>query len=279
MKKRQQPDETDALNATFRPKDLREQAGMSYRQLHHAETKGAAQADRETRGGWRLYSFQQVFVLLVCKALRDRFGIPIESLNWLTRTLLAEGADHFARVYTAMRDRGVAVLLITDLEKELRVEHDVDFADSMDFGDFRNDDARALIVLKLNPIINQILAMTTTPEPLHVTDQTYSQIAKARRMFKAETIAEAQVLAFLRDSANRTVKVFREGEQLLRAEIEREHDAPSNPGDVAAMFTDRPFQRLEFVLRNGTVRSAHATFSEQLEKHDDDCLIAVQIVD
>jgi DNA-binding transcriptional MerR regulator len=277
--KKQQSTGTDALNATFRPKDLREQAGMSYRQLHHAETKGAAQADRETRGGWRQYSFQQVFVLLVCKALRERFGIPVDALGWLTKTLLAQGEDHFARVYTAMRERGLAFLLITDLEQELRIQHDVDFADVVDAGDFRNDDSRALIVLKLNPIVNQVLAMTTTPEPVRVSEQTYKQIAKARRVFRAETVGEAQVLGFLRDTRNRTVKVYREGAEIIRAEIERERDASSTPNDLAAMFAERPYQRLEFVLRGGSVRAAQQSFTERLALSDDDCLIAVQVVD
>ena len=59
-------DEDVALKAS----DVRENAGLSYRQLNDWESRGALPEDDDRGAGWRNYTPREVFVVMVMSELR-----------------------------------------------------------------------------------------------------------------------------------------------------------------------------------------------------------------
>jgi DNA-binding transcriptional MerR regulator len=102
---------------------VKELTGLTYRQLNTWECKGALSTSRKARAGWRRFDAVEVLALLVCCELRNRFGVSLESLEWIKVRLLKGGAKHLRVALAAPYASNV--WLISDLRKRFDVRSKV----------------------------------------------------------------------------------------------------------------------------------------------------------
>jgi hypothetical protein len=257
----------DEKTQGFRPKDVKGATGLSYRQLHHWQTKGAASADREDERGWRNYSLREVFVIMIAQAFRDEFGVPLERLSWMRDFMLQEPANHFKYVYETATKRGMTVFLLTDLKETFVIGTDIDIAEQFELGYFRHaEDDAAVFILKLNPILNRLLERMKQPA-LPLGQNGYDVFHKGKRMYTAQTLEEISLLSIARMKGIDSFTVRMKNDEPDRAVIEIEEE-PS--ADVLAVLNDSPFQKVTITNKDGRTRTLKREISVDLPKNVDD---------
>src|SRR5713101_2299156 len=135
------------ITPTFTAGDVKNAAGMSYRQLNDWDAKGALPSQREQESGWRKFSPREIFAIMVCKEIRDRFGAPLESLRFVREFMLQDGADHF-RAAIEIMNRGLAVFILTDLKDTFVMDSDLEFEDLFHLGYLRASENQGYILLQ-----------------------------------------------------------------------------------------------------------------------------------
>jgi hypothetical protein len=98
--------------------------------------------------------------------------VPVDSLRWLQNFMRRDGANHFAAAAEIM-DRGMVVLLLTDLKTTFRMDSDDEIADFLRLGSLRNENPEAFLLLKLNPLVNSLLRHVDEPVELKIKHDTY----------------------------------------------------------------------------------------------------------
>lgn len=210
----------DARDPSFTARDVKDAAGLSYRQLNDWDSKGALPNSREQEASWRKFSTRDLFVLMVCSEVRTRYGTPLEKLGWLKSIMLQE-AGHFEAA-VGMMNLGLAVFIFTDLEKSFSMESDIDIADLLNMGYCRFDHQQAYIFLSVNPIVNRILAALKDPVRLDVSDAVYKALWTEHNRFRAQDFAELAVLDAMRDNNLTRFIVTKKGDQEILLESEEE---------------------------------------------------------
>jgi len=144
--------------------DVSEIAGLTYRQLNQWDSKGALPTlSRGSEAGWRKFTLSEVFVLMVLAAIRERFGVPVESLAWLREHMEQEGSNHLLSASTIMASQGVAVYMVTDLRETFLMESDVELGTFLERGAFGGNDPAGYIWLKVNDLVNRCMAQLDEP--------------------------------------------------------------------------------------------------------------------
>jgi hypothetical protein len=212
-------------------------------------------------------TLREFFVDAVDHAFRNQFGVPGERLRWIREFMLQPDADHFQYALSKARD-GMVVILLTDLRKVFLMQTDVDLEELLHHSYFRHDASEAYFFLKVNPLVNQVLAFTIAPEPLPVTDEKYGLIRKGEALSQTRTLEEMQALAILRMTGNRSVTFeFSEDGELGRALIERHHPPDS---DFEALRREEPFQSLEWKIRDEALQVVVQNFRRNLDSNMDE---------
>lgn len=199
--------------------DVKAATGISYRQLNDWDSKGAVSSERASHTGWRKFSTRDVFALLICKEIRDRFGVPVESLRFIRDFMRQDGANHFG-VAVGLMSRGLSVWLATDLKEVFEMDSDAEFEDLLCNGWFRGDEASGLMFIRINPLVNRMLACLKKPIQLKVNLEAY---APFQRM-PAITAREQQVIDAIRNRQYSQISVSKKGNDemllVLTQEIE-----------------------------------------------------------
>lgn len=192
---------------------------MTYRQLNDWDRKGALPPNHGRKANWRRYTPREAFQIAVCAEIRERFGVPIEKLKFVRDFMLQEGADHLAAARRLIHERELPVFLLTDLENVFIMDTDIEFSDLLYLGYFSNDDRESFVFLKVNPIVNRILALTTTPEPLLVSNDIRREIILTRE----KIVAEKHGLVVAADGdEQRAIHLIRDG-QITGVEVIKKH--------------------------------------------------------
>lgn len=142
---------------------VRDAAGLSYRQLNDWDAKGVLPESREKEGEWRKFSPRDVFVLMVLAEIRKHFGVPLESLSWVKSFMLQEGANHFQAAVEIMGTLGVSVFIVTDLKKTFFMDPDVEIGKLIQLGMYRGNEPAHFLAIKVNPLVNRLLACLKEP--------------------------------------------------------------------------------------------------------------------
>lgn len=266
---------TDALPADdelssrrFRATETARVVGLTYRQLRTLEERTGSAALRQGKGEWNTYAFRNIFAILICVEIRDRFGVPLDRLGWLIDFMMHDGADHFAYAHQTIRKHGFVIFLLTDLKSFFQMGTDIDLEEMLQLGYFRHDAPEAYYMLKINPIINRILELTKHPEPLKVRDDFYQKVSKVDRLWRASNLEERDLLAFVRDKKNRSVKVqLNDAGEITHFECEREEPASS---DIAELIAKDPFQTVEVKMRRGGVTVIRRKVSREVRRNIDE---------
>ena len=145
-------------NQQFSASDVQHLAGLSYRQLNDWEARGIGGTNDDRGAKWRRYSPKQIFALMVCAEFRKRFGIPVERLGFVQQFMFQDDADHLQAAVELMALLGVGVWIVTDFEDTFIMDSELEFTDLIALGWVRGEGSKAFVWLKVNPIVNRILA-------------------------------------------------------------------------------------------------------------------------
>ncbi|HXA18688.1 MAG TPA: hypothetical protein VN380_16965 [Thermoanaerobaculia bacterium] len=271
------PADDELSSRRFRASETARVVGLTYRQLRTLEERTGSAAPRQGKGEWNTYTFRNVFAILICVEIRDRFGVPLNRLTWLIDFMLQPGTDHFAYAHETIRKMGFAVFLLTDLKSVFHMGTDIDLEEMLQLGYFRHDEPEAYYLMKINPIINRILELTKHPEPLKVRSDFYQKMNKVDRLWRASNLEERDLLRFVRDRKNRSVKVqLNDAGEIMHFECEREEPSSS---DIAALIAKDAFQTVEIKKRRGEVTLIRRRISREVRRNTDESGKRTLIVD
>ena len=260
-------DKRPAEDAEFRASDLREAAGLSYRQVHTWDSKGALPNQREGAAGWRKFTGREVFAIMVCSEIRRRFGAPVESLRFVRSFMLQEKADHlrFAMEQMAM---GMSVWLLTDLHETFIMDTDLEFDDLFRHGFFRGDHPQGFVLLNVNSIVNRMLESKGLPiRPISL-DGVYAHVASVRSALQVRNSEEWQVLQSLRQRTFRRVTVEMKDGDVVHVSTEEEHATGGREvteEQVIDLLKEQEYQTITVTKHDGRIVRLNQTVPTPLK--------------
>lgn len=266
--------------ARFTAKDANELAGLSYRQLNDWEAKGAVPADRDAEGGWRKFTPKQIFALMVCNEIRRLYGTPLEKLRFVSGVMMKDGANHLAAAVRLMK-HGLHVFLLTDLEDTFVMDSDLEFADYMRHGYFRVEETRPYIFLRLNEVVNRLLAATTEPSPLKPHGGAYRVKDQVDAAITVRTTAEFELLHAVRNEKFDRVGVKLKGGEIRSLDAEGDIESGNLGLEDEAVTVKRlgQFENITIKRRDGQVVNARRVLPRKYSDEDNKPTVFVGISD
>jgi len=95
----------------LRSADLKKSTGLTYRQIHDWQSKGVLPDKRKDKKKWKTFSAKEVFAMIVCKEIRNKFGVPLEALNFVKSFMLKEEANYLKYAFEMMLNYGFTIYL------------------------------------------------------------------------------------------------------------------------------------------------------------------------
>ena len=232
--------------------DLQKAAGLSYRQLNNWDEKGILPESREETG-WRKFSPNEVFILLICKEIKDRFGVSLENLKTLKEYLLQDNHNYLNETIQLITDGGLTVCLVTDLKEIFVVDNDWEISAFIRSGLLRNEHAQDIIILRLNPLVNTILKTLNLP-PLDNKKEIYDVLASMSLKRAAQTEPEFHLLELVRSKNFKSVIVHLNDGRIIQTDATEE--LGKNGGEekeILRIIKEKKFQSIVIDLNDGKV--------------------------
>jgi hypothetical protein len=251
------------LEFEFTPAHLRDGAGFTYRQINQWEANGVLPR-RDARGrSWRRFTSREMFAILACAELRKRFDTPYAHLEWLRGQIVDSDTDHLRVCIDEMKERNTAVYLLTDFQGVLKIANDLQQAEIFDSADLRQDADRGFLILRLNGVVNRLLALAGIATALPITTDHYDALRRAAAVNVAANREEVEALALLRRTdVDRVTFLFTDG-RVARAEIEKTLRGVT-AAEVRSIMTAAPYQVVEVARTAEGVRSVKQKTSKIL---------------
>ncbi len=201
---------------------------------------------------------------MVCAKIRKRFGAPLESLRYVMDFMTQDGPDHFAAAVEIMMTLRLPVLLLTDLKETFVMDHPFEMSDLFEYGMFSAEGSDAFVLVKVNPLVNRILACLK--EPVQFTDETsgYRLLHEVRNMKRAKHRSEVELLEMVRDeTAKRVEAQLKDGRiQTLFKELDLDLTKMTDKKIIKAV-KGHAYQTVSFKNRGGKIVSAKQTISRK----------------
>jgi DNA-binding transcriptional MerR regulator len=247
----------------FTARDVQENSGLTSRQLNDWDERGALPHDRETGSSWRRFSMLDVFILMTCAELKRQFGVSVDRVKYVQECMLQEGANHLEAAIRLMSTLGVGVWLLTDLEKTFIMDSELEFADLWQHGYFGGEGPKSYAMLKMNPIVNQLLACRSEPVfrflPNH--GRGYELMSEVRSTFGVRSPEELEVLQLIRSGEYESVEIIAPDGRIETILA----NAKINPtADLYEILRKHPFQSLTVKQKDGRMVSIQ---QEAIVKH------------
>jgi len=220
MSKEQKKSQELSDERDLRAKDVKDATGLSYRQLNDWESKGAVPNERKEKSKWRKFTAREVFVMSVCKEIRDSFKVPIESFGYIRSFMLQKGANHFEYSLRMMR-MGFCVYLMTDLKEFFVMDTDLEFEDLFRLGVFRGDDPQSYIFIKVNPLVNRMLNMKNLSS-IKINEEVYDSLHEFSQQSTTRTNEERELLKLIRNKAYKRITAHLKGAKIFQVDTEEE---------------------------------------------------------
>jgi len=249
-----------AEEAAFTARDAQDLAGITYRQLNDWDQKGILGANRKGDEGWRKFTPRQMFALVVCAKLRRTFGIPLESLRWVTEVMLREGADHFRwAVHTIVKYQWT-IFLMTDFGSTFIFDCDHNFQSIIDTGYFRRREEQSYVFVHINPLVNAVLRAAGGGD-LETSEEFYQKLReyeKKRLEFHGESIdeREREILRLLREKNDQRVTVVVRNGEIVRADVDDKVSVTAGEcvaDQIGGAIDDEDYATLRVVKKAGRV--------------------------
>lgn len=146
---------------------------------------------------------------MICGEIRQRYGIPVEKTRYVHNFMMAKNADHLAAAIRLM-EYGLSIYLLTDFAETFVMDSDLEFADLMELGYFRPDQSQAYVLIRVNDIVNRLLAALKEPVKIEPDDDLYRFKGELDLTRHVHTQAELDLLQAVRsrnfDQISITVK-------------------------------------------------------------------------
>ena len=239
----------------LRASDIRETVGLSYRQLNDWESKGVLPSKKRSKAGWRKFTPREVFVLMVCKEIRDKFGVPLEKLSFIKSVMLKKEANHFQYAVECMYGVGMTIYLLTDLKETFIMDTDAEIEDLFRMGMFRGSDEQGYLLIKINPLINKLLSFKGVG-PIDTSDEVYDLMRKTKQQATANNRQEQKVLKLIREKKYKQVTIHLKDGEIIRASTEEElsekkRDKPDK--ELLAIIKDQEYQSISLKVHDGKI--------------------------
>ena len=205
-----------------------------------------------------------MFAIMVCAEIRKRFGAPIESLRWVRECMTQKGADHFAAAVRIMATLRLPVLLLTDLKETFIMDHPFEMSDLFEYGMFSAEGSDAFVLVKVNPLVNRILACLK--EPVQFTDETsgYRLFHEVRNMNRAKHRSEVELLEMVRDETAKRVEAQLKDGRIQTLFKELDLDPTKMTGkEIIKAVKGHAHQTVSFKNRGGKIVNVKQTISRK----------------
>ena len=239
----------------LRASDIRETVGLSYRQLNDWESKGVLPSKKRSKAGWRKFTPREVFVLMVCKEIRDKFGVPLEKLSFIKSVMLKSEANDAQDAVDLMNNFGMTIYLLTDLKETFIMDTDAEIEDLFRMGMFRGSDEQGYLLIKINPLINKLLSFKGVG-PIDTSDEVYDLMRKTKQQATANNRQEQKVLKLIREKKYKQVTIHLKDGEIIRASTEEElsekkRDKPDK--ELLAIIKDQEYQSISLKVHDGKI--------------------------
>ncbi len=239
----------------LRASDIRETVGLSYRQLNDWESKGVLPSKKRSKAGWRKFTPREVFVLMVCKEIRDKFGVPLEKLSFIKSVMLVSDANIAQDAVDLMNNFGMTIYLLTDLKETFIMDTDAEIEDLFRMGMFRGSDEQGYLLIKINPLINKLLSFRGIG-PIDTSDEVYDFMRKTKQQATANNRQEQKVLKLIREKKYKQVTIHLKDGEIIRASTEEElsekkRDKPDK--ELLAIIKDQEYQSISLKVHDGKI--------------------------
>ena len=239
----------------LRASDIRETVGLSYRQLNDWESKGVLPSKKRSKAGWRKFTPRELFVLMVCKEIRDKFGVPLEKLSFIKSVMLVSDANIAQDAVDLMNNFGMTIYLLTDLKETFIMDTDAEIEDLFRMGMFRGSDEQGYLLIKINPLINKLLSFKGIG-PIDTSDKVYDFMHKLEQQTTANNRQEQKVLKLIREKKYKQVTIHLKDGEIIRASTEEElsekkRDKPDK--ELLAIIKDQEYQSISLKVHDGKI--------------------------
>ena len=233
----------------FAPRDVQKNAGLTYRQLNSWDARGLLPPTRED-SGWRRFSPNDLFVLMVLAEMREKLGIPLERLKYVSDLMHRPGANHLVAAGDLMDLLGVGVFILTDLEKTFVMDSELEMKALWGERFFGGDEEAAYVLLKVNPLVNRMVEALTDGGHITAHGRGYKIAEDLRRLHGAASAEERRVLDLIRSGEFRSVEVtLRDGEiRTIRTTGSRKNDV-----GIIELLAEHDFQKIIVTKSDGKI--------------------------
>ncbi|MBP9115198.1 MAG: MerR family transcriptional regulator [Acidimicrobiia bacterium] len=249
-------DEDVALKAS----DVRENAGLSYRQLNDWESRGALPEDDDRGAGWRNYTPREVFVVMVMSELRKQYGIPVEKLKYIKDFMLQEGADHFRYCIEKISLLGTSIWLITDFDETFLLDTELEISDMFSLGYFHTEKQKGYCLLNLTPLVQRLVKTLKPDVDLELTDSGFQLRAAVRKGTTIQNNLEAQLLKHVRTEDITKIEIAMDSGEIKTLKVSQDRDVNSDVNDLLAQSD---FQNILITHRDGETVRIEQTFTQK----------------
>jgi DNA-binding transcriptional MerR regulator len=228
---------------TFTAGDVKNASGMSYRQINTWDSKGNLPNQREQATSWRKFSPREIFAIMVCKEIRDRFGTPLESLRYVRNFMLQDGADHLQAAVDIMR-YGFSVFILTDLKTTFVMDSDLEFEDLFHMGFLRCSEDQSYVFMQVNHLVNRLRGCLAKPAALHIRDEVYDAVMQARAEPILRNEHELAIIRAIRQGDYKRVILTKKNDSEMLLEVEQDLSGFDTVKDLNAVIAEHDFQTL-----------------------------------
>jgi DNA-binding transcriptional MerR regulator len=264
------PEQTIPADKDLTASDLQKASGMSYRQLNSWDEKGAIPSSREHEEAWRKFTPNDFFTILICKELRDRFGVSFEAIRKLQDRFDKDKVNNLQHAINLITPLGYTVCLFTDLEEDFFIDQDLEIANYIRAGLFRKKNAKDYIVLRLNPLVNKIFEILKKP-PVPDGDEWYQKLFELQGQRFVQNDAEFHLLSIVRSKDFRSITVHLKDGRIYQTDTYEElREKVDDTNELMKIIKEKQYQSVAIDLVNGEVirisRKSPIKFSKTTEK-------------
>ena len=222
--------------------------GLTSRQLNDWDERGALPHSREGEVGWRRFSIREIFALMVCVELRNKFDVSVERVKHVQEIMLKDGADYFIDAANLMESLGLGVWLLTDFGSTLIMDSELKFKLLWEYGFFGGDGDDAYALLKLNPLVNRLLSYRE--EPLFLPANGRGR--ELMTISSVETKEECEALKLIRSGDYESVEIVAPNGKIETLYATAQVDPTA---DLNQIRREHPFQTLTVKMKDGKTHS------------------------
>lgn len=219
-------------------------ADMTYRQLNEWDQKGVLPHDREGDRGWRRFSPNQIFTLMVCRALQKRFGTPLPLLKLVISKMNESGVNYANWVSERVFSLGVGVWLVTDFTETFFIDDEVGLSARIGGGLFSRSEPNGYAMLRVDPLLD-MLTQRLGNDPLEMHGIGYALIREGYGVLDSP---ERELLRNIRGGEFRSIEVALDDGEIRTI---KKTSSVEPEADIAALLREQKYQRISIVRTDG----------------------------